>query len=75
MHFKCMHDIHFNEERTARNPKLIPTTLKWSQTSLVRRSPWIYSDRQHGIYMLAAFKGLGKPVLEITCATKEDLRL
>ena len=25
--------------------------------------------------MLAAFKGLGQPVLEITCATKEDLGL
>ena len=37
VHFKCMHDIHFNKERTARNPKLVSMTLKWSQTPLVRQ--------------------------------------
>ena len=35
VHFKCMHYIHFNKERKARNLKLVSVTLKWSQTALV----------------------------------------
>lgn len=34
LHFKCMH-IHFDNERKARNLKLVSVTLKWSQTALV----------------------------------------
>ena len=35
VHFKCMHYIHFNKERKARNLKLVSVTLKWSPTALV----------------------------------------
>ena len=35
VHFKCMHYIHFNKERKARNLNLVSVTLKWSQTALV----------------------------------------
>ena len=36
VHFKCMHYIHFNKERKARNLKLVSVTLNGSQTPLVR---------------------------------------
>ena len=36
VHFKCMHYIHSNKERKARNLKVVSVTIKWFQASLVR---------------------------------------
>ena len=46
VHFKCMHYIHFNKERKARNLKLVSVTLNTSKGGVPASS---------GIYMLLVF--------------------